>query len=327
MDENSPLDSPDGAWWNRKINRRETIWLGLSGAWALSLFGWMLGWTRTGEQNQIGPTYQVSPEAYQAKVSEYKDGAGTLDVDGAQLLVPPDDDVYVGALQWAWDGLPALLQPGKTYRFHLGSYDVQHGLSIRREDNLSQQISLQVLPGYEWVIEMSFDDTGTYHVICNEFCGTGHRSMHGRFVVREHDPSDVQQPSDGRSEGESEAYGGWFTGDAKGGATENYNGSTADETGSDEATVTVGADGNGGTFAFDPPAVAVSPGTTVTFEWASNNHNVLVESQPDGANWQGHEGLENEDFSVSDTFDTEGVYTYYCQPHLSVGMKGVVEVQ
>jgi len=325
MDENSPLDPPEGDWWNRTVNRRETIWLGLSGAWALSLFGWMLGWTRAGEQNQIGPTYRVSPDAFQAKVAEYKNAAGALDVDGESLLVPQGKDVYLGALQWAWDGLPAILQPGETYRFHLGSYDVQHGLSIRRATNLSQQISLQVLPGYEWVVEMSFDDPGTYHVICNEFCGTGHRSMHGRFVVREHDPGEARRP-DGDSAGNA-AYGGWFTGDAKGGATENYGGSTADETGSDEVTVTVGAEGNGGTFAFDPPAVAVSPGTTITFEWVSDNHNVLVESRPDGAGWEGHDGLEGEGFSVDHTFETEGVYTYYCQPHLSMGMKGAVEVK
>lgn len=327
MDEHSPLESPDGNWWNRDVNRRETIWLGLSGAWALSLFGWMLGWTRAGNQNQIGPTYEVSPDEYQTKVNEYKTTAGTLGVDGEQLLVPPGDDVYIGAFQWAWDGLPALLQPRKTYKFHLGSYDVQHGFSVRQENNLSQQISLQVLPGYEWVLEMSFDDPGTYHVICNEFCGTGHRTMHGKFLVREHDPSEVQQSNGDESGGESAAYGGWFTGNAKGGATANFDGSTADKTGTDTVTVTVGSEGNGGTYAFNPPAVAVSPGTEVTFEWASNNHNLLVESQPDDASWQDHEALENQGFSLKHTFETEGVYKYYCQPHLPLGMKGVVEVR
>ncbi|MFB6087196.1 MAG: plastocyanin/azurin family copper-binding protein [Haloarculaceae archaeon] len=27
------------------------------------------------------------------------------------------------------------------------------------------------------------------------------------------------------------------------------------------------------------------------------------------------------------TFDAEGVYRYYCRPHLPLGMKGVVEVK
>jgi len=62
---------------------------------------------------------------------------------------------------------------------------VQHGFSVRPEDALSKQISLQLLPGYEWVLPMKFDEPGTYHVVCNEFCGVGHRTMHGTFIVEE----------------------------------------------------------------------------------------------------------------------------------------------
>jgi len=335
----SPLDKPDGNWWNETVNRRETIWLGISGAWALTLFGWMLGWTEFGDQNQMGTTYEVSTERFREKVQSFKSTAGTATVDGEDLLVPDGQDVYVGALQWNWDGLPAVLEPGTTYRFHLGSYDVQHGFSVRNGDNLSQQISLQVLPGYEWVLEMTFDDPGTYHVVCNEFCGNGHRSMHGKFLVRSHDDLEIDSGDgsgsdgtggggDGGTDGDGDAadYGGWFT-DARGGATPNYDGTTADETGADEVTVTVGADSSNGPFAFDPPAVTVSQGTTVTFEWASDTHNLLVEEAPDGGSWEGHESIENAGFSVEHTFETPGVYKYYCEPHLSIGMKGVVEVK
>jgi halocyanin-like protein len=319
----SPLDEPDGNWWDRQVNRRETIWLALSAGWAATLFGWMLGWSKVGDQNQVGPTYQVSPGAFQEKVQSFKDQAGTLEVDGEDFLVPHGNDVYVGAFQWAWDGLPVVLRPGETYKFHLGSYDVQHGFSVRNEDNLSQQMSLQVLPGYEWVLEMSFDDPGTYQVVCNEFCGNGHRSMHGKFVVRDHEPVET-----GGSGGEQQSgpYGGWLTGDSAGGSVDNFDGSVADETGSSSVTVEVGAEGNGGPYAFAPPALKVSTGTTVTFDWVSDGHNVLVESQPDGASWAGVESLENSGYSHEHTFDTPGVYTYYCDPHLPVGMKGVVEV-
>jgi halocyanin-like protein len=323
----SPTDKPDDDWWNEKINRRETIWLGISGGWALTLFGWMLGWSEFGDQNQMGTTYQVSTDLFQRKVQAYKEAAGSLTVDGEEMLVPPGNDVYIGALQWNWDGLPVVLEPGKTYNFHLGSYDVQHGFSARNADNLSQQISLQVLPGYEWVLEMTFDDTGTYHVVCNEFCGGGHRSMHGKFAVQEHEPVETGEMSlDGRSSEGQDMYGGWFTENATGGETPNFDGSVADESGTDEVTVTVGAEALSGPYAFDPPAVTVSPGTTVTFDWVSDGHNILVESQPDGASWSGHESLEDTGFSMQHTFETTGVYKYYCDPHLSVGMKGVVEV-
>lgn len=324
----SPTDKPDGDWWTETINRRETIWLGISGAWAISLFGWMMGWTEFGDQNQTGETYQVSTNQYQTKVQAYKEAAGSLTVDGEEMLVPPGEDIYVGALQWNWDGLPVVLEPGKTYKFHLGSYDVQHGFSVRNADNLSQQISLQVLPGYEWVLEMTFDDPGTYHVVCNEFCGRGHRSMHGKFAVQNHEPVETgTMDVDSESTQETDRYDGWFAESAMGGETPNFDGTVADKRGNDEVTIRVGAEAMSGPYAFDPPAVTVSPGTAVTFEWNSDNHNILVESQPDGESWSGHETIENSGFSMQHVFETEGVYKYYCNPHLSVGMKGIIEVK
>lgn len=60
----SPLDPPEGDWWNESVNRRETIWLGITGAWAAVLFGWMAGWTQLGDQNQTGPTRRVGTDEY-----------------------------------------------------------------------------------------------------------------------------------------------------------------------------------------------------------------------------------------------------------------------
>jgi hypothetical protein len=202
------------------------MWLGLSGIWSMVLFGWMAGWTQFGEQNQVGETLEVPPERYQGKVSAFRDAA----TETERGLVPPDTDVYVGAMRYAFDGLPAVIEAGTEYTFHLGTYDVQHGFSVRQEDTLSKQLSPQMLPGYEWLMLMQFGETGTYHVVCNEFCGTGHRTMHATFEVVE-DLSAVESGTDGGSSGSdaggdgsdsgngaSDDYGGWFTDDASGGA-------------------------------------------------------------------------------------------------------------
>ena len=130
----------------------------------------------------------------------------------------------------------------------------------------------------------------------------------------------TESPESGEN-GDEEAFDGWFD------DVDNYDGTVTDQTGQSELTVTVGADGNSGTYAYAPPAVRVSSGTTVTFEWASDTHNIVIESQPEGAGWEGHEPIENEGFSMSHTFETAGTYTYYCDPHLSLGMKGAVVVE
>lgn len=122
---------------------------------------------------------------------------------------------------------------------------------------------------------------------------------------------------DGGGASEVPDFGGYLSG-AKGGAVEDHRGT-------DAVTVTVGG---GGGLAFLPTGLWIDPGTEVTFEWASNNHNVVVESQPEGAAWEGSPGSEtyNEGYSFSTTFDTGGIYQYYCQPHRPQGMIGGIAV-
>lgn len=177
----SPLEAPQGNWWDRAIGGYEKVWLWICLFWALLLFAWMVGWAMVGAQNPIGKTYKVKPEAFQSKVRSYMKEAEKTD----RGFIPPGDDVYIAGMRYAWMGLPVVLEAGKQYDVHLGSIDVQHGFSVRKEDVLSKQMSLQVLPGYEWVVPMEFEEPGTYHVICNEFCGYGHRTMHASFRVVE----------------------------------------------------------------------------------------------------------------------------------------------
>jgi cytochrome c oxidase subunit 2 len=145
------MEPPEGNWWDEPVDRRESIWLGIAGAWSLLIFGSMSAYTRVGDQNPIGETYDVSSEAYMDRVAEYKEAA-----EGTERgLVPPSDDVYVGAMRYQWDGLPVVLEAGREYDIHIGSYDVQHGFSVRPEGTLSQQINLQAFPDTEWVVPMT----------------------------------------------------------------------------------------------------------------------------------------------------------------------------
>ncbi|MFB6281488.1 MAG: halocyanin domain-containing protein [Haloferacaceae archaeon] len=105
----------------------------------------------------------------------------------------------------------------------------------------------------------------------------------------------------------------------------NFDGSVADRTGQSEVTVEVGAQGNGGNFAFAPPAVRVDAGTTVVWEWTGQGgqHNVVAESGADFAS----ELVSEAGHTFSQTLDATGVVTYYCEPHQSLGMKGAVVVE
>jgi hypothetical protein len=76
--------------------------------------------------------------------------------------------------------------------------------------------------------------------------------------------------------------------------------------------------------------VYVQTGGTVEWSWEGDNHNIVVESQPEGAGWDGTAGSETTTYDTgheySHQFTTAGTYEYYCQPHRQVGMVGEVVV-
>jgi halocyanin-like protein len=108
--------------------------------------------------------------------------------------------------------------------------------------------------------------------------------------------------------------------------TGNYDGTVVDRTGQEEVTIDVGASGNEGNLAFGPAAVRIDPGTTVTWEWTGNGgpHNVLTEEGP--ADLNSGDAVPDEGTTYEHAFDSEGVTTYYCSPHETLGMKGAVVV-
>ena len=87
--------------------------------------------------------------------------------------------------------------------------------------------------------------------------------------------------------------------------------------------------GPGGDLTFEPDKLTVTPGTTVKWVWESDGHNVVPESQPEGAGWEGTGSaseLFDTGYTYSHTFSTPGEYAYHCSPHKSAGMTGTITV-
>lgn len=116
---------------------------------------------------------------------------------------------------------------------------------------------------------------------------------------------------------EEPGYGDWFDN------VSNFNG-TADRTDRESVEVAVGAQGNGDWFAFEPAAVAISPGSLVEWIWTGEGgeHNVIAENEAFSSEYARSEG-----YTYSRQFDRTGVYLYYCKPHISLGMKGAIKVE
>jgi halocyanin-like protein len=124
---------------------------------------------------------------------------------------------------------------------------------------------------------------------------------------------------------QTDAYGGYLEDEG------TWGGETADASGQDEVTVQVGVQGNNGPNAFGPAALYVDPGTTITWSWTGNGgHNVIGEGDEesfiDSREETDSDIPRSPEATYQVTFEDEGVYQYYCQPHKPLGMKGVVVV-
>ena len=153
----------------------------------------------------------------------------------------------------------------------------------------------------------TFEQEGNHFYHCEPHTGIG---MHGAVVVGEVSTGGGSDPIAAYME-ENEVN--------------LWEGEVVDETGSDSVSVAVGAGGQG--FSFDPPAVSVSAGTDVTWEWTGNggSHNVASTEAP--AEFRSGEAVAEAGTTFSRTFEMGGNHFYHCEPHTSIGMHGVVVVE
>mgnify|MGYP001160691106 FL=1 len=168
-------------WWKHPLDRVEGIWLAIAFVWCMVMFFMMVYWHMYGSQNLSTETYKTTPEAFAAKAQAMVDQYTVRsEVDGQYPVVAPpaDSDIYMIARLWNfWPILQ--LEKGRTYRLHLTSMDYNHGFSLQPAN-----INIQIVPGYEHVVTVTPNQSGTYSVVCNEYCGIGHHTMVGRIYVK-----------------------------------------------------------------------------------------------------------------------------------------------
>ena len=67
---------------------------------------------------------------------------------------------------------------GATVTFLSTSRDVLHGFHIERT-----RVNVMLIPGQVSRVDHRFDEPGEHLLICHEYCGVGHHTMHGRVIV------------------------------------------------------------------------------------------------------------------------------------------------
>lgn len=106
-------------------------------------------------------------------------------------LEKPDKKIDVVGWMWAWDfeadgqnvTLPLVLPVRKLVEFAVTSKDVNHGFGIYDPDG-RLVAQTQAMPGYVNHLRVRFEEPGTYHILCLEYCGAGHPIMMAEISVQ-----------------------------------------------------------------------------------------------------------------------------------------------
>ena len=173
--------SPERGWW-KPLGREEKLWVSVAAVWCVFMFFMLFGWAYLGPQNLPGQqAKRTTPAEFKthadAFVAKYK--VGEEGVTKVPVVEPKGEkEIYLIAQKWQWTPI-LVLESGKQYNLHLSSLDVQHGFSVQPIN-----INLQILPGYDFIVEFTPTTKGEYSLICNEFCSIGHHLMTGRIVVK-----------------------------------------------------------------------------------------------------------------------------------------------
>ena len=166
--------------WFQPPHGAERVWIGLALIWCLVMTAMMPYWHFRGKQNSTGEAYRVSPIDFVMRVDAFTNANKVGEEEGRPIAAPaPGSDAYLLARMWQFS--PILkLKKNQTYRLHVSSADLNHGLSIQPVN-----MNFQVVPGYDHVITVTPTQSGVFSIFCNEFCGIGHHLMTGRIIVEE----------------------------------------------------------------------------------------------------------------------------------------------
>ena len=94
-----------------------------------------------------------------------------------------DEDTYqatIIAMAFGYQAPELRVPVGKEIIFKVTSTDVVHSLTI--DDT---KVNMMVVPGRITTKSYTFEEPGTYLILCNEYCGTGHHMMYTEIEVYE----------------------------------------------------------------------------------------------------------------------------------------------
>jgi len=102
-----------------------------------------------------------------------------FDHPGLHKVADQSYEVYYVAQIFSFTPQSVSVPVGSRVTFYVTSSDVEHGFSIP-----GTGVNTMVTPGWVSSVAHTFTKPGTYLLVCNEYCGSGHQLMAGKIEVK-----------------------------------------------------------------------------------------------------------------------------------------------
>ena len=106
-------------------------------------------------------------------------GAGATLVRASAAQAAEPRVIEMVARRFVYEPNEIVLKAGERVIIAIRSLDFVHGMNI---PDLDQRLDL--VPGKITRLELQPQAPGEIEFVCDNFCGDGHETMHGRFIVR-----------------------------------------------------------------------------------------------------------------------------------------------
>lgn len=117
------------------------------------------------------------------KIIEYNEHKyDDLEVSGE--LVDGVREIHVKAYQFFFTPDKIVVNKGERVRLIISAEDIPHGFEIEGFAIEDYDIDTIIRPGFPLTLEFTADKTGVWEFICSIYCGFGHSTMKGLFIVR-----------------------------------------------------------------------------------------------------------------------------------------------
>ena len=173
-----------------QVHNFEKVWLGA----AILL---IVGFIATISYGTVGAGISmVDDSGGQISAEAVQNGNTGTAFDDPGVVQESEDHVvvYVVAQQFQFrpgsGDTPIRVPVDTRVTFKVTSADVVHGFAVTETN-----INTMVIPGQVAEVTAVFDETGTYGLVCHEYCGAAHHTMGGSVEVVPQDQYEPQEVS------------------------------------------------------------------------------------------------------------------------------------